>query len=574
MNRKALQTIAVSVVTVVLCAATVLGCFLPEGGVGGLVGPGGILEIILGGGNGNQNQGGGPGGPSADNGGNGGNGSNGGGNNDPTQNHMLHGEIPSKGDVLTVMDNNFLSRTQTTYAGINGQTVDVYTFYRGVRESQNNPNFSQILMVKQCIDYKKAHPEEDVKITIGSFHFSVVLAACLDENSPEYGHLKNLYEQDYDEETGYYRLAYLLGEAAKMGIEVTALAHLHANPVRISESKSRADIMFEDYYYPLLEQPAYIEGKKVGDFMTAKKFDWTSYGDQAATDMMHLKVCTVSHYIDRDGVEHKNGAVWMGSINIDGVNYLGQNGNDSIQTAMIISGHSELYRVTYNYCRLIAQYSRQQDSTVFRDLVNKRAAEQIALLNNGRGHEIPYDEQIVYVGTEDDSVFELYFTPLGGLVNQWDTQNNPYCKYLQNILPQVSGGDYIEVFWNNVKYKQTNDLLDTFVEVIACAFKENPNVENNLQLYLPGLDASGFSELEVGTNIGKKWINQRTIGYHTKDLQLSYSINGERHFVTLYNSLNMHEGSMSYQANTILVIHETEATGHALYTQYAVMMAP
>lgn len=559
MSYKIIRTIAISIISLNLCIITMLGSFPPTTSEGSLIGPGAVLDDIW-----DDIQNIVSGNPDNNNSGN---------SNTSQRNPMLHGEVPSRNEVKSILDNNFLSRTQATYENINGQTVDVYTFYRAGGESQNNPNFSQILMVKQCLDYKLAHPDEDVKIVIASFHFSVVLAACLDENSPEYGHLKNLYEQDYDEETGYYRLAYLLGEAAKWGVEVTALAHLHANPVKINANQSRSDIMFEDYYYPLLEEPAYIEGKKVGDFMTAKKFEWTSYGDQAATDMMHLKVCAVSHYIDSDGVEHKNGAVWTGSTNIDGVNYLGKNGNDSIQTSMIVSGHFDLYRVAYNYCRLIAQYSRQQESTVFRDLVSKMATEQIALILNGRGHEIPADEQIVYVGTEDDSVFELYFTPLGGDANRWDTQNNPYCKYLQNILPQVSGEAYIELFWNNVKYKQSNDLLDTFLEVIAYSFLENPNVENYLQLCLPGMDTSGFADLKQGSNIGKLKIIDRGVGYHTKDLQLSYSIGGERHYVTLYNSLNMHEGSMSYQVNTILVIHETVATGSQLYTEYAIMMA-
>ena len=483
-----------------------------------------------------------------------------------------------KDEILEPMDNNFLSRTQVTYNNINGKDVNVYTFFRKTNEIQNNPNFSQILLVKQCLDYKKAHPTEDVKITIGSFHFSVYLAACVDETKEDYGKLMNLYDVDHDEETGYYRLAYLLTEAAKMGVEVTVLAHLHADYVVVNEAGDiRHDILFENYYYPVLEEPAYPEyvgeGKTVGDFMTARKFDWTSYGDMAATDMMHLKLCTVSNYIDSDGVEH-GGSMWVGSINIDGVDYLGRNDNNTDQSALLVSDHEEMYRVAYNFSRLIADYNHREGGTIFRDMASKITTEQIKLLSTGHGDEIDPDEQIVYIGTENDKVFELYFTPIGGEVNYWDTLNNPYCKYIEKLLPQISGEDYIEVIWNNVKYVQSFDLFDTYAEIFAYSFKENARLENRLRLHLPGMDEKVFDGLVEGVNIGKLWVNNKRINYHIKDLMLSYSENGERHWVTVYNSLNMHQGSTCYQANTILIINETEATGNDLYTDYAILSTP
>lgn len=49
---------------------------------------------------------------------------------------------------------------------------------------------------------------------------------------------------------------------------------------------------------------------------------------------------------------------------------------------------------------------------------------------------------------------------------------------------------------------------------------------------------------------------------------------GERKWVVLCNTLNMHEGSMAYQSNLVLVVKETEKTGNHFYTDYALMTTP
>jgi hypothetical protein len=53
--------------------------------------------------------------------------------------------------------------------------------------------------------------------------------------------------------------------------------------------------------------------------MTFSHFAWTiGGGGKGGTDMMHVKLCAVSHYLDMNGVAHKN-AVWTSSSNLDGV---------------------------------------------------------------------------------------------------------------------------------------------------------------------------------------------------------------------------------------------------------------
>ncbi len=475
-------------------------------------------------------------------------------------------------EVLTPLENDFLSRNEIVYEDINGGDVTVYTMYREPGEVMNNPNFAQAVLFWQAIRYKDRHPEEDVKITVTSFHYSIYLAACLDESSADYGRMKNLFDCDYDGE-GYYRLAYLLIEAARRGIEVTVVGHIDAFATAQENGVLCEDMHFEEYFEPLLKTEAYISGKTVGDYMTFRKSYWTSYGDKSATDMMHVKSCSVSHYTDNSGVDH-GPAVWVGSINLDGINYSGANSHDSIQTAVVLSGHEEIWRVVYNYTRLLTAYCAQEEINLFRNMVMLKTTRQIALLSAGKRAEIPDDELIVYIGSEEDAVFEFYFAPFGGAANTWDTVNNPYCKYLSRLLAAASGGEWIELVWNNVKYVQSFELADIFAELIVEAFRINTSTESNLHLQLPGIDTSLFAGLTEGENIGELSVNEYALAYHIKDTLLSYCESGERQYVSMVSSLNFHSGSMSYQTNQLLIIKETEATGNRFYIDYAIMTTP
>lgn len=477
-------------------------------------------------------------------------------------------------ELLTPANNDFLSRGEASYENINGGIVNAYTLYRDTDESGNNPNFAQALLIYQCIKYKEKHPEADVSITCSSFHFSVALSACVDKNSPDYGHLKNIYDAEYDD-NGYYRLSYLLVKAASLGIDVTVIGQLDAAGVK-QNGVLTGDYSFDWYFTSHLDDEAQISGKTVGDYMTFRVADWKSYGDKSAADMMHNKILTVSHYIDNDGNEHED-AFWTGSINIDGVTSEEKNGNNSTQSAIVITGHKKIRQVAENYLKLMVDYCDQEEIVPFRDKVKELNTEQIALILAGKENEIPEDEQIVYLGSESDKVFELYFTPLGGDFSSWDVGNNPYAKYIDKLILGAETGEYIEFSWNNVKYVQSFELADMLLEGISYAFRLSANKSNMLSLHLPEADpAPYFEELVVGENIGTKVVNTyvNKWWYHTKDIQLSYVENGQRQYVTVFNSLNIHEGSMYHQTNTILVIKETEQTGNDIYANYGQLLNP
>ncbi|MBO5357423.1 MAG: hypothetical protein J6A53_06505 [Clostridia bacterium] len=484
-------------------------------------------------------------------------------------------ELNKKNEVLAILDNNFLSRNEIVYKNINGKDVTVYTTFRDKKEIQNNPNFSQIQMLWQAIKYKEKYPERDVYISLSSYRISGTLAGCVKEDSAEYGHLKMLRDKEYDEESGYYRLCYLLCEAARKGIYVTVIGHLNASAVKLSADakKNTADIDFITYFNNHLNDPCYIEGKVISDYMVALKSKWSL--DKGGTDMMHLKACTVSNYIDRYGND-RGKAVWLGCTNIDGVNYLGRNGLDYIQTGAVICDHEEIYRATYNFIQLMSKYQEQEEVLIFRRLCQLRTTMQIDLILAGKGDTIPSDEQIVYLGTESDKVFELYFTPLGGSSSTWDTTYNPYCKYTTKLVSSKNEDGYIEFLLNNPKFINGSfSVAQILLDLLNKKFMDSGNVENNLHLQSPGPDYSIFDGLIEGENIGAKQLNEyRSKNYHTKDVQMSYVEDGTRYYVTLFNSLNFHEGAMFYQTNSILVIKETKETGNDFYIDYAIMTTP
>lgn len=466
----------------------------------------------------------------------------------------------------TTNTSTMLSRATVKYDNINGNTVTVDLYKRAPNEVLNNPNVGQALLLQGSMRYKEKYPDADVKITIASFHFSVVAAVCVDPQSRYYGYMKSLYNKDTDSD-GFVRIAYQLVQAAKMGIEVTVIGQIDASAVWVSSGERRKDLSFDKYFTSHLSDKA-NDGKTVGDYMKYRKSNWTSYGDKSASDMMHIKMCTVTAYIDADDNEHGN-SVWLGSTNLDGIDYRGSNGNNGVQTGIIISDHKQLWQAAYNYISLMSNYCGQEEISIFRDKMIKFNTEQIDLITQGKGDEIPEDERIVYLGTEHDKVFELYFTPIGGPMGVWDIKYNPYSKYISKLLPAVSGGGSITFVWNNPKYRTNFEYSKTLTQVLQKAFTENARRTNKLYIHLPGFETEVFDELVQGKNIGVKKVNTNLgLEYHSKDFQLSYIEDFQRHYVTVLNTLNMHQGSMSYQTNSLLVIKETVETGNNAYVEF------
>lgn len=473
------------------------------------------------------------------------------------------GDIDDTYAQFARLDNssNFMSLQTTEFAGINGKTVSVDSFVYHENETAGNPNVGEGILIYQAMVYKQNHPEEEVSISISSFHFSVSAAVCISRESRYFGYMRNLYGANYDD-YGFVRIAYLLAAAAGMGIRVTVIGQLEGYPL------SSEDPGFDDYFTQMSAyacDPQYAEGS-VGDYLDFNHVFWTSYGDKAATDMMHVKVCAVSAYTDSAGKNHSSG-VFLTSTNLDGINPEGSNGNNALQTAVIVSDHDALCRTAQNYLGLLAAYSGQEQVYEFRELVNYRATRQIDLIEAGRADEIPADEQIVYLGSRADSVFELYFAPFGGSAAAWSDRYNPYCKYVRKL----AGSDGpISFSWNVASFRSF-PLSRMLMSAVAEAFLANADRQNRLYLVsMPDDIAALFDGLVVGENIGSKLINEYAFGsVHAKDVQLSYSENGRAQYVSLLTSLNIHGGSMSYQANQVLVIKENDGSAGSVYSAIA-----
>ena len=461
-------------------------------------------------------------------------------------------------DSLPVLDksSNFLSDGVKKFENINGTTVTVDSLVYAAYAKDGIASASEGILIYQAMLYKQAHPDEDVSISISSYRFSIEAAVNINRNSRYFGYMRNLVGCEYDE-FGFVRIAYLLVSAAKMGINVTVIGQLDAYPTDWREPS------FYDYFTARLDTPCderYATGV-VSDYMNFSFCHWT-LTEKGGTDMMHTKLCAVSHYLDMNGVAHKN-AVWTSSSNLDGIVSKGYNANWKLQTATIISDHEYIYRVSYNYLRLISEYCGQEQIYEFQDIMSREGARQIELILSGRADEIPPEEQLVYLGTENDDVFELYFTPFAGGTTVWDEANNPYCKYLRELY---NSEDSIIFVWNAAEYNSSFALGQQMEDLIVGSFYGNKNVENKFYGMMENFDGTKLSGLTVGVDIGMISLNKFAHNHvHNKDILMSYVKNGQRYYVSLLNSCNMHSGSMCYQSNFMLVIKETDCEEDSVF---------
>ena len=466
----------------------------------------------------------------------------------------------------TTNTSNFCSLATTSYPNINGRTVTVDTFARQYNESLNDPNFGEGILIYQCIQYKIAHPEEEVYLYFSSYRTSVTAAVCVDRNSKYFGYMRSLFDCEYDD-FGFVRISFMLVEAARMGIHVTVLPQRDSyGKKQYSETAAdhlvyRGNLSYHTYFSDALRKNCYTRyanGKKVSDYMTYARVEWPI--DETATEMHHIKTCLVSNYIDKDGVEHGPG-VFFTSTNLDENDYLGRNGNNYMQTGVIITGHDDIYRVTKNYCDVIASYCGKDDSIHFKDYVYRTQTEQVDLLLAGRGSEIAPDKQLVYLGSDSDDVFEMYFTPLPGPQSVWNTTYNPYCKYIAEMA--ASTGPKIFT-WNVAESENKNDFTYTFEDIISEAFHKNKSTENRLYIYFEFFDKNRYNDLIVGRDIGYKCVNA-TSRIHGKDILMRYEKDGSKKYVSIINSCNFHSVALYFESNHILVIKETEEN-HGVFT--------
>jgi len=488
---------------------------------------------------------------------------------------------PEKGEHINITYDEF-PRTQNTsnllsqgtaVFEIDGKTVMADAYYRAKDEALNDPNAGLGILLYQSILYKIANPDANMRICFTSYRTSPTAAVCVLPESRYYGYMRSLYGNgnDYDE-NGFVRIAYMLVEAAKMGIDVTIVGQLNSYAVKQYNSEGKlakvAEASYVTYFQNGMKQECYekyAKGKKVSDFMTFRKVEW-ALSDKGGTDMMHLKSLTTSHYLDRDGVAHEN-AVFFSSANMDAIDYKGCNGNNGSQSGVTITGHREIYNATVNYIDLMAEYYQQEKLYELRYLMQKRNTEQAALITAGKESEIPEDEQITWLGSEGDKVFKLYFSCLGGDYDSWNTVTNPYCEQVQNLYDSaINYPDEYRVFtWNCASYSRAFNIAEIMDQMVNKAFVEYTHPENRVSIQAAKYEYDEIKQLKVGKDIGFLKLKNSATGMHSKDLMFSYVKDDERKYVSLLSSCNFHSGAMYYQTNSMVTITETDETGDVFY---------
>ena len=226
-----------------------------------------------------------------------------------------------------------------------------------------------------------------------------------------------------------------------------------------------------------------------------------------------------------------------------------------IDTAFTVTGGGAMH--------LNDAFGHQEGMQEMRMVVTDLNNEQIALIREGKGDQIPADEQIVYLGTESDKIFELYFAPLGGGVDAWNEDYNPICNYIGKLTTST---DYIE--YTNLQYGYGKSYMGYVMEqLLAQAFCNNPDPENKITIRITGFDTEAIRALKLGEEIGYRNITD-SAKIHAKDFLLSYEEDGQRHYVSIMTSCNLSPMAFSYRSKSILVIHETEETGNSFYTGF------
>ena len=470
-------------------------------------------------------------------------------------------------------DTEYQALREFTYENINGKDVKAYSFFRVKSEAAHNPNVGAGLLIYHTIRYKLAHPEEDVHLAFTSYRISVTAAVCVVPESRYYGYMRALYDEDYDD-YGFVTIGFMLVEAARLGIHVTVVGQLTSYGTK--QYKEDGETLYKkpepsyiSYFNAALSADCYEEyepGKKVSDFMRFKHVLWT-LSDKGGADMMHLKSCISSHHLDEKGNEHRD-TIWLTCSNLDTIDYRGSEAGNWSQSGVIVTDHYYLYTCAYNYIQLLHDYAGQGSIYEVRNIVAERNTRQLRMYLEGRYDEIPDNEKLLYLGSETDHIFEIYFTPLGGYSSVWDPVNNPVAKYTEAMAKSTEPVTYVFL---NPRCETGWSFYQNLSAFVKKKLVDNRNPKNRFCIEAKDFDYSMFDGFKKGKDCEFGYFKFSGGTIHTKDSQYSYvDETGERQYVSVLSSCNFHSGAYYYQANSFLVIHEDENIDDRFFTSIGV----
>lgn len=449
-----------------------------------------------------------------------------------------------------------LSRNTVVYNDINGSRVLADAYYGGEDEALNDPDAGVGMLLYSAITYKIANPDENVSISLVCGDMSLSTAVCVIPQSRYFGYMRALEGKDYDG-NGFIRIAFLLVEAAKMGIDVTVVGQTSGE-----ESSEKPEDSFESYFGNALKQDCYgkyAKGAKVADYMSFSTVDWKSE-ENGDKPMVGLTALTVSSYLDRYGESHEN-AVFFSQTALSAVDGKGLNG--PARSGVAITGHGEIYNATVNFIDLVAANSGAEGFDTFKKTLEERSSAQRSMIESGFEYLIAENEQIVWLGGWNDSVFKLCFAQ-GGAVDGENIVRDSFCEKLESL------GEAATLYPNDhriLSLSGINSSLLSFADgIVNTAFVENSHAENRLEIRADGYKNEALSELLVGESIGYLDLDGSFVAGSAEAL-LSYIENDERKFVSLILSGDVEKTSC---INSMLSITESEKMGDAFYASMGV----
>jgi hypothetical protein len=465
------------------------------------------------------------------------------------------------------IDNDMASRGTKTFH-VNDKDVKVDIYYRDAKEAANNPNVGYGILLYNAIRYKQLHPTEPVDIVCTSYHLSASLAVNLNANGRYFGYMRSLMDRDYDE-FGFVRIAFMLVEAARMGCHVTVVGQIvGARTYQWDKAQNKRyytpDVDFRTYFNSATKLMCYDEfdqGAKITKYLNYKHCAWDA-SNKGTTDMQHIKALTVSKYVDFSGNEYEYG-VWVGSTNLDPINYNGQNGNNGSQSGFIVTNHKEIYYSIYNTVNsYLVDYCAQEAAVRFRNKFCQENKRQLDILLGGGS--ISDEERIAYLGSEKDPIFKLVMSPMVDPVGAWNPKYNLFCRMMKDFNKT---DDYVLFAWNNSNYSTGSSFfVNGFETIFNNVLHRVKDSRNRVYTHLAGLDTTAFDDLVVGVDLGYKSINTNMNLYvHSKDTLCSYSLNGVRHYASYLTSCTFHDGAFWYQTNSSILIDEVDDGSSGFY---------
>ncbi len=408
---------------------------------------------------------------------------------------------------------------------VDGQDVKVEVYGRNTGDQTDHPVFAVCELVNKSINYKLAHPEEDVYIDYAIYRMETDTACYYNPKSRKYGKttiMSKPYKKDCE------TVAYSFVKAAKNGIRVRLIYH--------RDKDLNASTTYDWFQTFMNEKCFFDETKRVADFLNVRKAQWNL--SESMSNQMHNKQLLVSDYVDWDGTEYHNAVNSMTS-NVD--SYLPSNRpikkKDWTHSGFTISGHDKVFEANQRYFDI-----------TFANWKNRFAFVE-DVLNAHKTNSLNYA----------DDYFECYFTPIPqNYMDGYDVDNNPFAKYIEKL--NDSQGQ-IKCYMNMYSLS-AHALTNKMCRRLNDAFKNNQTKGNDCGFIIKKDIVPADAEYQNLKEIGYLSVGAKT---HSKDIMFYYGDTDE--YVVITGSTNLGYSGWFSKSNHSIVFKE-KGESHEIYDAF------